>query len=69
MGVTAMSPHPPGGANPSPAAAPAAKTATSWQQIIDSATLLQGARSVTIRHNGEYYRLQVTRQGKLILTK
>jgi hemin uptake protein HemP len=36
---------------------------------IESATLLQGGRSVTICHNGERYRLQATRQGKLILTK
>lgn len=36
---------------------------------INSATLLQGGKSVTINHNGEFYRLQATRQGKLILTK
>jgi len=36
---------------------------------IESATLLQGGKSVTISHNGESYRLQLTRQGKLILTK
>jgi len=36
---------------------------------LDSAALLQGGKSVTIRHNGEFYRLQATRQGKLILTK
>jgi len=35
----------------------------------DSTALLQGGKSVTIRHNGECYRLQATRQGKLILTK
>lgn len=37
--------------------------------VIDSTTLLQGGKAVTIRHNGELYRLQATRQGKLILTK
>lgn len=37
--------------------------------VLDSAELLRGARSVGIRHNGELYRLQLTRQGKLILTK
>lgn len=37
--------------------------------VLDSTTLLQGERSVTICHNGEFYRLQATRQGKLILTK
>ena len=36
---------------------------------LDSAKLLGGARSVEIRHNGEIYRLQKTRLGKLILTK
>lgn len=36
---------------------------------LDSAVLLQGGKAVTIHHNGEFYRLQATRQGKLILTK
>jgi hemin uptake protein HemP len=36
---------------------------------INSAALLQGGKSITISHNGELYRLQTTRQGKLILTK
>ncbi|MBA2963370.1 MULTISPECIES: hemin uptake protein HemP [Ramlibacter] len=36
---------------------------------LDSTTLLRGGRSVEIRHNGEIYRLQATRLGKLILTK
>ena len=46
-----------------------------WQQAaadrqpLDSAQLLQGGRWVEIRHNGEVYRLQSTRLGKLILTK
>lgn len=35
----------------------------------DSATLLGDQRSTTIVHGGETYRLQLTRQGKLILTK
>jgi hemin uptake protein HemP len=39
------------------------------QQPLDSTTLLRGGRSVEIRHNGEVYRLQATRLGKLILTK
>ncbi len=37
--------------------------------LIDSHLLLQGQRAVEISHNGELYRLQATRQGKLILTK
>ncbi len=31
--------------------------------------LFQGGRSVLIEHNGENYRLQLTRSHKLILTK
>jgi hemin uptake protein HemP len=38
-------------------------------RIIDSQDLLQRQGSVWIRHQGELYRLQLTRQGKLILTK
>ncbi len=36
---------------------------------LDSAQLLQGNSSVEIAHRGTVYRLQATRQGKLILTK
>ena len=36
---------------------------------LDSDTLLRGHTSVSIAHNGTLYRLQATRQGKLILTK
>jgi len=38
-------------------------------RVMDSQTLLQGRPMVLIRHQGEIYRLQTTRQGKLILTK
>ncbi len=34
-----------------------------------SSDLLRGRKIVEIRHNGEVYRLQATRLGKLILTK
>lgn len=37
--------------------------------VLASQDLLQGGRIVEIRHNGEIYRLQATRHGKLILTK
>jgi hemin uptake protein HemP len=37
--------------------------------VLPSEALLQGQRSVEISHNGERYRLQATRLGKLILTK
>lgn len=36
---------------------------------LPSEALLQGRRVVEIAHNGEVYRLQATRLGKLILTK
>jgi hemin uptake protein HemP len=36
---------------------------------LDSASLLCGHTSVEITHRGSVYRLQATRQGKLILTK
>jgi hemin uptake protein HemP len=37
--------------------------------VMNSQAVLQGRSSVTIEHNGAVYRLQTTRQGKLILTK
>lgn len=37
--------------------------------VLTSTELLQGGKSVLISHKGEVYRLQSTRQGKLILTK
>jgi len=36
---------------------------------VRSEDLLRGRRLVEISHNGEVYRLQATRLGKLILTK
>lgn len=36
---------------------------------LSSEALLRGQKAVTISHNGALYRLQSTRQGKLILTK
>jgi len=37
--------------------------------LVESATLLQGNKTVGIMHNGSLYRLQATKLGKLILTK
>jgi len=42
---------------------------TSLPCDINSEELLRGQPSVTIAHHGAIYRLQTTRQGKLILTK
>jgi hemin uptake protein HemP len=38
-------------------------------RAIDSRDLMQGEREVAIRHGDEWYRLTVTRAGKLILHK
>lgn len=37
--------------------------------VLPSSELLRGQKAVAIDHNGSLYRLQTTRQGKLILTK
>ena len=36
---------------------------------LQAAVLLQGHREVIIEHGAEEYRLRLTRQGKLLLTK
>jgi hemin uptake protein HemP len=38
-------------------------------RIVDSDTLFAGAHEIVITHNGVLYRLRITRQDKLILTK
>ncbi len=50
------------GAQPQTGRAPAPQT-------VDSQALLNGQSVLLIQHQGELYRLQTTRQGKLILTK
>ncbi len=61
----APAPHPTGwtaqGVAPHPPSPP--------RQPLESTALLCGCRCIEIRHNGEVYRLQATRLGKLILTK
>ncbi len=42
---------------------------TSAQRPLPSTQLLGGNKSVAIEHQGVIYRLQVTKLGKLILTK
>ena len=44
-------------------------TNTRPQQRIDSGRLLAGARELVIDHAGQQYRLRLTRNDKLILTK
>ncbi len=53
----------------SPAAAPSTVVGAGASVVLDSEALFAGQQTVLIRHQGEVYRLQKTRQGKLILTK
>jgi hemin uptake protein HemP len=54
---------------PHAASAEPAPRAENSREPLPSEALLQGRRMVEIAHNGEVYRLQATRLGKLILTK
>jgi hemin uptake protein HemP len=38
-------------------------------QTIDAEVLFKGARELVLNYNGQSYRLRITAQGKLILTK
>ena len=38
-------------------------------KTVPSAHLFDGSREIAIAHEGAIYRLRITRQGKLILTK
>lgn len=38
-------------------------------RVVSSRELFDGGQRVDIQHEGQTYRLQITRQGKLILTK
>jgi hemin uptake protein HemP len=37
--------------------------------VLDSATLFGRRNEIRVRHNGQEYRLRITKAGKLILTK
>ncbi|MDP1799588.1 MAG: hemin uptake protein HemP [Planctomycetaceae bacterium] len=39
------------------------------QRVVSSKEILQGGQEVVIEHEGEFYRLRLTRNGKLILQK
>lgn len=55
---------------PAAAAAPASEAAPNATPVLlRSEDVLRGHKAVAIHHNGALYRLQTTRQGKLILTK
>lgn len=49
--------------------ASAGEAARNTPAALNSQHLLRGQKAVAIEHNGELYRLQNTRAGKLILTK
>ncbi len=51
------------------AGAPPAPNPPKGPRTVESSDLLAGQSSLLIHHLGEIYRLQTTRQGKLILTK
>jgi hemin uptake protein HemP len=38
-------------------------------RVIELPDLMQGAREIAIRHHDQFYRLSITRSGKLILRK
>ncbi len=59
----------PGTAEPSPLPARPTPVKSNGPQTLDSRELLGDQAMVLIQHLGEIYRLQTTRQGKLILTK
>jgi hemin uptake protein HemP len=59
----------PGAASAVPCRASQSQAASGEMPCLDSESLLQGRGSVAISHRGSIYRLQATRQGKLILTK
>ena len=48
---------------------PASDPAPAPTPMVDSRSLLGDGRELKIRHDGEIYRLRLTRNGKLILNK
>lgn len=39
------------------------------REVLESSVLFQGQKELVIEHNGERYRLRITRKNKLILQK
>lgn len=66
--VLPLAPGAPGVTPPVPVCG-AVASARAEPEPVASEALFQGQRTVEISHNGEIYRLQATRLGKLILTK
>lgn len=59
--MSAPLPDKPGAINASAASAPL--------PVYESGQLFESGKEILIRHGGELYRLRLTRQNKLILTK
>lgn len=55
--------------SPIPPGAIATQASKPVGKAIDSASLFKGRQEVVIAHDGHEYRLRITRQNKLILTK
>ena len=53
---------------PPPASPPSERTSAP-PDVIATHALFRGSQEILISHNGEHYRLRITRNGKLILTK
>lgn len=54
---------------PLPRRAGRAPALAAEQEVLQSSTLLGPRQAIEIEHNGQRYRLQSTKSGKLILTK
>lgn len=54
---------------PAPSSGFPGEPAKAGLTALSSSTLFQGRQEVVIRHDGQDYRLRLTRQNKLILTK
>ncbi len=46
-----------------------ARNSDDRQSVVDSRDLLRGKQELQISHEGEVYRLRITRNGRLILNK
>lgn len=53
----------------SPSQTSTSRSVSLRENRVDSRELFQGAREITIAHGDETYRLRITAQNKLILTK
>lgn len=45
------------------------RTSIDSRGVVPADSLFQGSQEILIRHNGDHYRLRITKSGKLILTK